>query len=87
MAGDSNDCCSRLFLHVLRIRPIHLFNRSIWAILIANVFCHLAPMHQMVHTGVKVFERNSSARSVLDFRVCQEGLDLVLPYMTRRVTR
>lgn len=42
---------------------------------------------QMVHTGVKVFERNSNARSAIDFRVCQEGLGLVLPYMTKRITR
>lgn len=41
----------------------------------------------MVHTGVKVFERNSQARCTIEYRVCQEGLDLVLPYMTKRVTR
>ena len=41
----------------------------------------------MVHTGVKVFERNSNARSAIEFRVCQEGLGLVLPYMTKRVSR
>ncbi|CAN0294717.1 unnamed protein product, partial [Ectocarpus sp. 4 AP-2014] len=42
---------------------------------------------QMVHTGVKVFERNSQARCAIEFRVCQEGLGVVLPYMTKRVTR
>lgn len=41
----------------------------------------------MVHTGVKVFERNSQARTSMEFRVCQEGLGLVLPYMTQRVSR
>lgn len=42
---------------------------------------------KMVHAGVKVFERNSNARSSIEFRICQEGLDIVLPYMTKRVTR
>ncbi|CAN0442190.1 unnamed protein product, partial [Hapterophycus canaliculatus] len=46
-----------------------------------------ARARQMIHTGVKVFERNSQARSAIEYRVCQEGLELVLPYMTKRVTR
>lgn len=50
--------------------------------LLYDLFCH-----KMVHAGVKVFERNSNARSTIEFRICQEGLDIVLPYMTKRVTR
>ncbi|CAN0429728.1 unnamed protein product, partial [Discosporangium mesarthrocarpum] len=42
---------------------------------------------QVIHTGVRVFDRNSNVRGTIEYRVCQEGLEVVLPYMTKRVAR
>ena len=43
---------------------------------------------QIAHAGLRIFERvgkPTSDISAIEYRACQEGLALILPYMTRQV--
>jgi hypothetical protein len=40
---------------------------------------------QLVHLGVKMFDKCSRDRSGCDYRLTQDGLAFVLPYMRKRV--
>ena len=42
---------------------------------------------QVVAAGVKAFERQTAEGAACDYRVTQEGLDVLLPHLKRQVVR
>ncbi len=42
---------------------------------------------RVVHAGVKVFEKNPSKNGIFEYRLRQEGVPFLLPYMTKRVVK
>mmetsp|Transcript_11781 Transcript_11781/g.27657 ORF Transcript_11781/g.27657 Transcript_11781/m.27657 type:complete len:194 (+) Transcript_11781:335-916(+) len=40
-----------------------------------------------VHAGVKMFEKNPTKNEVFDYRLRQEGVPFLLPFMTKRVLK
>ena len=41
----------------------------------------------MVAAGVRAFERQAAEGALCDYRITQEGLDLLLPHLKKQVVR
>jgi hypothetical protein len=42
---------------------------------------------KVIGAGVKMFEKNPTKNGVFDFRLRQEGVPFLLPYMTKRIAK